>query len=443
MSLSRFTLKLFVASVAFALLSVSAQAQVLPRNRTPAAKGDAPAVAAPAAGQPVAPQPAIPQAGETAGQTRREGRQEARDARSDARAVGETGPQARETARETRQETRQNIQASRGADYGLWFGNQTNNGLIVSDIANNSVFSNVGLREGDRIVSINGQPVANETQFVQYLSSPTLGTQPVQVIVLRNGQQTTLTVQPNLLTQGIVNHNPLYQYRLVLDNRNPNQIMVQQVYPRTPAYYAGIRQGDVITTLGGQNIATVNAFTQGLTQANGNVALGITRSGQTRSLEMQALQAGDTAARTALRPNYDAAASGNLNASGAHVGAQGGATINTPSSATINTPAGSITTPPATLPNPQAVPPSTNNPTPAPRPNTGAGASGAAGVNLPGANATGGARINAEAGGAGVSGTIGAGGSAGVNTPATGTTPTTGAPGTAGPSGSTNPAQPK
>src|SRR6478736_6161734 len=211
MSLSRLTLKLFVASFAFTIFSAGAHAQVLPRNKTPAAKGDAPAVTVPAAGQPVAPQPAVPHAGETAGQTRREGRQEARDARADARAVGETGPQARETARETRQETRQNIQATRGADYGLWFGNQTNNGLIVSDIANNSVFSNVGLREGDRIVSINGQQVANESQFVQYLSSPTLGTQPVQLVVLRNGQQTTLTVQPNMLTQGVVNHDPLYQ----------------------------------------------------------------------------------------------------------------------------------------------------------------------------------------------------------------------------------------
>jgi len=441
MTVNRLTAKLFVISFAFTILSASAQAQVLPKNRTPAAKGGAPA--APAAGQPVAPQPAIPEAGEAPGQTRREGRQEARDARADARAAGETGPQARETARETRQGTRQNIQATRGADYGLWFGNQTNNGLIVNDIANNSVFSNVGLREGDRIVSINGQPVTSESQFVQYLNSPTLGTQPVQLAVLRNGQQTMLTLQPNMLTQGVVNHDPLYQYGLVLDNRNPNQIMVQQVYPRTPAYYAGIRQGDVITTLGGQNLANVNAFTQGLSQANGNLALGVTRAGQTRNLEMQALQAGDSTARTALRPNLDAAASGSLNASGAPVGAQGGATINTQGGATINPPANSTTPPPAAQPSPQAAPPASNNPTPAPRPNTGAGASGAAGANLPGASVSGTAGANAGATGAGVSGTAGATGSAGVNTPATGTTPNTGASGTAGPSGSTSPTQPK
>lgn len=430
MKLSRVVLQLAVASFALTLASAGANAQVLPRNRPPA---NTPGT--------VAPQPATRGPGETAGETRREGRQEARDARADARAAGETGPQARETARETRQETRQNIQATRGADYGIWFGAQANNGLVVSDITNNSVFANAGLREGDHIVSINGQQVASEAQFIQYLTSPTLGTQPVQIIVLRNGQQTTLTVQPNLLTQGVITHDPLYQYGLVLDNRNPNQIMVQQVYPRTPAYYAGIRQGDVITTLGGRNIANVNAFTQGLTQANGNVALGITRSGKTRNFEMQALNGADSSARTALRPNFDGAAGANVNAPGANVGVQGragvsapGASINTTPGASLNTTPGATTTPPAALPSPQAAP-STNSPTPAPR----AGASGAAGVNLPGANATGSAGINAGATGAGVSGTARATGSAGLNTPATGTTPSTGASGSAGASGSTSP----
>jgi len=438
MKLSRTMFRLFVASFALTLGGYTAHAQVLPRNKAPANN-------APAANGVVAPQPATRDVGETAGQTRREGRQEARDARSDARAVGETGPQARETARETRQETRQNIQATRGADYGLWFGSQTNKGLVVSDVTNNSVFANVGLRQGDQIVSINGQPVASETQFIQYLNSPTLGTQPVQIIVLRNGQNQTLTVQPNLLTQGVVNHDPLYQYGLVLDNRNPNQIIVQQVYPRTPAYYAGIRQGDIITGLGGQNVANVNAFTQGLVQAHGNVPLAITRSGKTQNIEMEAYQTGGGNVRTALRPNYDAAGSAGVNTSGSQIGAQGSATINAPGT-NIHTQGTTTTTPPATLPSPQAIPPavntpttnpSTNSPTPAPQPN--AGASGAAGVNLPGASATGSAGVGAS--GAGISGNAGASGS--VNTPATGTTPTPGASGTAGPSGSTNPAQPK
>src|SRR5687768_13740949 len=76
--------------------------------------------AAPGAAAPAAPQP-----GETAGQTRREGRQEAREARAEARQAGAPGPQARAAARDTRFGTRQNIQATRAADYGVWFGGRS------------------------------------------------------------------------------------------------------------------------------------------------------------------------------------------------------------------------------------------------------------------------------------------------------------------------------
>jgi membrane-associated protease RseP (regulator of RpoE activity) len=201
---------------------------------------------------------------------------------------------------------------------GLWV-NARNNGLVISDIAQNSAFSTAGFRAGDQLVSVNNQPITTEQQFVQYLNGPSLGTQPVQFVVLRNGQQQTLTLQPTALSQGIVNHDPLYQYGLVLNNQNPNQIVVQQVYPRTPAYYAGIRQGDVITTLGGQRIANVNAFTQGLAQANAAIPLQISRAGQMQSIQLDPIQAngqafandqinaGGPAAHTALRPNLDGA----------------------------------------------------------------------------------------------------------------------------------------
>src|SRR5437762_2815903 len=268
-----------------------------------------------AAPGPVPAQPAAPAPGETPGQTRREGRQDARDARAEARNAGETGPQARETARATRQDTRQNIQATRPADMGVWFNNRAANGLVVSNLANNSVFANAGLRAGDQIVSINGQPIISEAQFMQFLTGPNLGTAAIPLIVMRNGQQQTLNLQPTALTQGIVTHDPLYQYGILVDDSNPNQIVVTRVFPRTPAYYAGIQQGDIITMVNGQPIANLNAFTQVLTQANGPIALQVTRGGQTQDLQLAALGTEDNSVRTALRPNFD----------GANINTQGGA----------------------------------------------------------------------------------------------------------------------
>jgi C-terminal processing protease CtpA/Prc len=309
MRVGRFQLTAF-AALAIAISS-SAYAQVLPRNKT------------------AAPQPATPATSEAAGQARREGREEARDTKADARnTAGEGGQEARETARETRQEgrettretrqearetardirqtTRQQIQATRGADFGLWFRSRGNDGLFVSDITPDSVFANIGLKEGDRIVSINGRPVSTEAQFIQILNGPDLGTQAVQIVVLRDGQQQTLTLQPSVLKEGIVNHDLLYQYGLVLDQRNPDRILVQRVFPRTPAYYAGIRQGDTIVGMAGRSLNNVNAFMQGLSQAVDNVSLAVQRAGQTRDLEMQARVDNDeSSVRTALKPNLD------------------------------------------------------------------------------------------------------------------------------------------
>src|SRR5262249_27902154 len=145
-------------------------------------------------------------------------------------------------------------------------------------------------------------------QFMQFLTGPNLGTQPVQFVVLREGQQQTLVLQPNAITQGIVAHDPYYQYGMIIDDNNPNQIVVQRVFPRTPAYYAGLRQGDVIPTRGGREIATLTAFTQGRTQAMGPVALQSPRAGQTRDVQLDPSLAADSSVRTALRPNLDGAA---------------------------------------------------------------------------------------------------------------------------------------
>ena len=128
-------------------------------------------------------------------------------------------------------------------------------------IANRSfadgAIASVGFREGDRIVSINGQAVASESAFLQALNNPAFANQNLSVVVLRSGQQQTLTIQPTLITQGMIAADPYYQYGVILDDSDPNRVVVQRVFPRTPAFYAGLRAGDVITTLGGQPVTVM------------------------------------------------------------------------------------------------------------------------------------------------------------------------------------------
>ena len=235
-------------------------------------------------------------------------RQDARDAGRDVRgAAPQTRQEAREAGREARAEARVDLRSfnaatARAADLGLWFGRRPGvSGLVIADIAAQGAISKIGFREGDQIVSINGQPVATEADFTRLLLADNLRTQRVNVVVVRNGQQQTLVVQPSLLIQDVAAYDPWWQWGLVIDDRNPNQIVVQRVFPRTPAYYWGLRAGDVISGFGGQRIASVADLSLALQRADGMANLSILRNNQQRQLDIDL----STQARTALRPNLD------------------------------------------------------------------------------------------------------------------------------------------
>ena len=260
--------------------------------------------------------------------------------------------------RDARQEARQqvnqatqtvNVSDLRAADLGLWFSGQAGaNGLIVGDVANQSALARAGFREGDRIVSINGQPATTEAQFVQMLMTPAAGNQPLSVVVARDGRQQPLSVQPSLVKQGIATFDPLYQAGLLLDERNPDRLVVARVFPRTPAFYAGLRPGDVIIKLNGAPITSLLSLNQALQGGAGSVlGLQVDRNGQVRQLN---LGESDNSIRTAMRPNYgtNGSTSGSL---------QSG------NNAAPATAAPSAITPPGVLLNPPPLPDARSSPT--------------------------------------------------------------------------------
>jgi S1-C subfamily serine protease len=195
------------------------------------------------------------------------------------------------------------VDSTRAADLGLWFSTAAGTqGLTIADIAAEGAITGVGFQENDRIISINGTPVNNESAFMRALLSPAGLNQPASVVVSRNGQQQTLTLQPAALVQGMAAADPYLQYGLILDTSNPNRVTVERVFPRTPAFYAGLRAGDVITGANGQPLTSAEAFTQALQSANGQIALQISRNNQTRTINFSLANQ----ARTALRPTLDA-----------------------------------------------------------------------------------------------------------------------------------------
>ena len=285
--------------VSLTLLVASAQAQV-PTVPTAPGKALEPAkTVQEAAGQAVK---EARQAGREAAEQTRDtvqgARREAREAGREARQVG------RELGREVRDDAR-DLATLRGADIGLWFSGRADaDGLVIADVAAQGAIAKVGFQEGDRIVSVNGQRVTTEAEFMAFLRADDLRDQRVKVIVFRGGREQIVYIQPSLIYRETVVYDPLWRYGIVIDDRYPDRIVILRVYPRTPAYYAGLRAGDVVIGLRGQRIARVADFASALANPEGRVALRVNRGNRPRDLEIDADASVES--RTTLRPNLDA-----------------------------------------------------------------------------------------------------------------------------------------
>lgn len=232
---------------------------------------------------------------------RRDDRRDAADDRRDARVDGRANVRGEFRAADVR-----------AADIGIWFNRNTTNGLVINSVNTTGAISKLGFRDGDRIISVNGQKVLREADFVSYLFADNIRRQRVQVVVFRGGQEQVVWVEPYLLvddyTTTYSNVDPVEEFGIIVDDRHTDQIVVWRVVPRSPAYYAGIRAGDVLVTLHGQKLTNhrqLVTVVQGL--ETGVIPVQVLRNRQNRTLEVDyTVRAGAGARRTSLRPDIDA-----------------------------------------------------------------------------------------------------------------------------------------
>jgi C-terminal processing protease CtpA/Prc len=237
--------------------------------------------------------------GEAAEATRDGAREAGRDAAATAR---DAAGAARDAAQNVRQGARASVQANqqagadfrvsdyRSADFGLWFDRSVNEGLVISDVATTGLIADLGFVAGDRIVSINGRPVASEAQFMDFVFAPQFRDQRVQVIVDRAGVQETIVLEPSALIRELVmvQEEPLEELGIVLDDRYNDRALVWRVTRRSPAFYAGIRPGDTITAINRQRVATAeDAHQAAANLGDGPVVIQVSRGDRFRDVQVE------------------------------------------------------------------------------------------------------------------------------------------------------------
>jgi C-terminal processing protease CtpA/Prc len=178
----------------------------------------------------------------------------------------------------------------RGPDIGIWFNRSSRDGLVISDVSSKGAVAKLGFHEGDRIVSVNGRRVTREDEFIDLLihSNRTR----VEVVVFRDGREQTIIVEPAVLTREYETSysevDPLEQFGIIVDDRYDDRIVVWRVIPRSPAYYAGFRAGDVIVKFGDRPYRTRTEFEKGVVGWKaGDVDVQIRRGDRTRDLSVE------------------------------------------------------------------------------------------------------------------------------------------------------------
>ncbi len=155
---------------------------------------------------------------------------------------------------------------------------------VVGKVAENSPAAAVGLRTGDTIVAVNGQPVA----YWEDLDRAIAGSngRPLELRARRDGAEVTMTATPRLRSVP----DPVFREpRETWDIGAGPQLLpvITSVGPRSPAERAGLKPGDVVLAVAGQPLYTHEDLLEAIrTRPNESFAITIEREGKPLTLSV-------------------------------------------------------------------------------------------------------------------------------------------------------------
>lgn len=159
-------------------------------------------------------------------------------------------------------------------------------GALVQSVTPGKPADRAGIRHGDVVVEIDGRPINNNRELIDYISYLPVGTS-VKITVIRNGERRTLTAttaerpadgapeeeeeaaaaEPVRDRLGMTVQNLTAELRRLHNvPENLTGVIVTDVKNVSPAGEANISEGDVISEVQGQRVTNVEEFTQALSR---------------------------------------------------------------------------------------------------------------------------------------------------------------------------------
>jgi S1-C subfamily serine protease len=137
------------------------------------------------------------------------------------------------------------------SDLGIQFRSRARGDLTIGSVASTSILAQAGLRRGDEIVSINGREFSSQAAALNYINR--IGpSEELDVVVLRNGQYLNLDASLAGLDTQFAGRATARAYLGVTFDDRARDLRVFNIDRNSPAFRAGLRRGDTILSIDGQ-----------------------------------------------------------------------------------------------------------------------------------------------------------------------------------------------
>ena len=162
-------------------------------------------------------------------------------------------------------------------------------GVIVSNVGKDSPAEKAGVKEGDVIIAVNGDKTTSVGQLRTQIGMKAVG-EEVELTVLRNGKTKKIDVKveepSNVVTQNSRLHKLLEGARFE-NNPEGEGVIIAQLAPNSSASYSGLRPGDIIIGANRLRVHDLNSFQKALQRDSDKILLRINRNGGTLYIVIQ------------------------------------------------------------------------------------------------------------------------------------------------------------